>query len=67
MEQKETSSGKVLFESLRSQFKAIIPQKPLRVLITAAVIVLFLGVLVGIVSGSLAIARCGTGRQAVAV
>ena len=67
MEQKETSSGKVLFESLREQFKAIIPQKPLRVLITAAVIVLFAGVLVGIVSGSLAIARCGTGRETVAV
>ena len=66
MEQ-ETSTGKVLFETIRAQFKAIIPQKPLRVLITAAAIVLFLGVLVGIVSGSLAIARCGTGRANAAV
>ncbi len=58
MEQ-ETSSGRVLFETLRAQFKAIIPKKPLRILITAAVIVLLIGVIIGIVSGSLAIARCG--------
>lgn len=58
MEQ-ETSSGKVLYQSLREQFKRIVPQKPLRVLITAAAIVLFIGLLIGIVSGSLAIARCG--------
>ena len=65
MEQQETSSGKVLLQSLRAQFKALVPKKPLRVLIAAAAIVLLLGLLIGIVSGSLAIARCGTSRSGV--
>ena len=63
MEQQEKTSGKVLFESLREQFKRIIPQKTLRVLLSAVTIVLLVGLLIGIVSGSLAIARCGTGQR----
>lgn len=66
MEQEKTS-GKVLFEALREKFKAVIPQKPLRVLIVAATVVLLLGLIVGIVSGSLAIARCGTSQALAAV
>ena len=62
MEQ-EKSSGRQLFESLREQFRIMIPKKPLRVLAAAAAIVMLLGVVIGIVSGSLAIARCGTGRR----
>ena len=63
MEQQEKTSGRVLFETLREQFRKIIPKKPLRVLLTAVTIVLLLGLVIGIVSGSLAIARCGTGRE----
>ena len=63
MEQQEKTSGKVLFESLREQFRKIIPKKPLRVLLAAVTFVLLLGLVIGIVSGSLAIARCGTGRR----
>lgn len=59
MEQ-QTSSGRVLFESLREQFRNMIPKKPLRILIVFAAVVLLLGVIVGIVCGSLAIAHCGT-------
>ena len=62
MEEQEKTSGKVLVESLREQFKRIIPQKTLRVLLSAVTIVLLVGLLIGIVSGCLAIARCGTGR-----
>ncbi len=62
MEQQAKTSGRVLFETLREQFRKIIPKKPLRVLLTAVTIVLLLGLVIGIVSGSLAIARCGTGR-----
>ena len=62
MEQEKTS-GKVLFESLSEQFRLIVPKKALRVLLVAVTAVLLLGVLVGIVSGSLAIARCGTSRS----
>ena len=58
MEQQEKTSGKVLFESLREQFRKMIPQKPLRVLIAAAVIVLTLLLIFGIVSGCVAIAKC---------
>ena len=61
MEQ-ETSSFKTLFESLRRQFALIVPRKAVRVLITFTVIVLLIGLVIGIVSGSLAIARCGTSR-----
>ena len=60
MEQKEQSSGKVLLESLREKYRELIPKKPLRVLILCAAVVLLLGLIVGIVCGSLAIARCGT-------
>ena len=63
MEQQEKTSGKVLFETLREQFKKIVPKKPLRVLLAAVTVVLLLGLVIGIVSGSLAIARCGTGRR----
>ena len=62
MEQQEKSSGKVLFETLREQYRKIVPKKPLRVLLSAVTIVLLVGLVIGIVSGSLAIARCGTGR-----
>ena len=62
MEQQEKTTGKVLFESLREQFKKIVPKKPMRVLLSAVTVVLLLGLVIGIVSGSLAIARCGTGR-----
>ncbi len=57
MEQ-EKSSGKVLFESLREQFKILVPKKPLRILIATAAVFLTLLLIVGIVSGSIAIARC---------
>ncbi len=57
MEQ-EKSSGKVLLESLREQFRTLIPKKPLRILIAAAAVFLTLLLIVGIVSGSIAIARC---------
>lgn len=63
MEQQEKTTGKVLFESLREQFKKIVPKKPMRVLLSAVTVVLLLGLVIGIVSGSLAIARCGTGRR----
>lgn len=59
MEQ-ENTSGKVLFESIREQFRKIIPKKSLRVLIVLAAVVLLLGVVVGIVCGSIAIGKCGT-------
>lgn len=65
MEQ-ETSSGRELFESLRRQFALILPQKPLRVLILVTAVVLLIGLAIGIVSGSLAIARCGTSRPSFA-
>jgi hypothetical protein len=55
MEQ-EKSSGKVLFESLREQFKILVPKKPLRILIATAAVFLTLLLIVGIVSGSIAIA-----------
>jgi peptidoglycan hydrolase-like protein with peptidoglycan-binding domain len=65
MEQQEKTSGKVLFESLRKQFQKLVPQKLLRVLIVFGSILLTLGVIVGIVCGSLAIARCGTSHDPV--
>lgn len=58
MEQQEHSSGKVLVKSIRQQFQELIPKKPLRILIMFAAALLVLGVIVGIVCGSLAIGRC---------
>ncbi len=60
MEQQEKTSSRVLFESLREQFKNIVPKKATRVLIAVVAVVLLLGLIVGIVCGSIAIARCGT-------
>ena len=65
MEQQEKTSGKVLFESLRKKFQSLVPQKLLRILIVLGTILLILCLIVGIVCGSLAIAKCGTSRAPV--
>lgn len=63
MEQQEKTSGRVLFESLRQQYQKIIPNKALRVLITIAAALCVLGVLFGIVCGSIAIAKCAPAAE----
>lgn len=63
MKQRQTSSGRVRKTSLRKQFQKTVPNRAVRVLLIAVAVLLLLGVLVGIVSGGLAIARCGTGQR----
>ena len=58
MEQQEKSSGKALFESLRQQFQTVVPGKATRVLLLSAAALCLIGVVVGIVCGSVAIAKC---------
>ena len=58
MEQQEKSSGKALFESLRQQFQTVGPGKATRVLLLSAAALCLIGVVVGIVCGSVAIAKC---------
>ena len=63
MKEQKTSSGKASKARRRKQFRKIVPNKTTRVLLAAIAVVLLLGVIVGIVSGGIAIARC-IGRKA---
>ncbi len=67
MEHPQATSGEVLKQSLKEQFKKIVPSKALRVLLLIVTVILVLGVIVGIVCGSIAIGKCRTAPAAPAV